>query len=80
MALNPQDLQAIRDLFELVLEEKQVVTRIDISHLPTKEEYYKREDEMMKELKDMREEHSVLSHQVSYHGDRLQKVENQLQI
>lgn len=34
-----------------------------MSHLPTKEEYYKREDKTMNELKKLREEVEVVNHQ-----------------
>ena len=51
-----------------------------VRHIPTKEEYYKREDEMMTELKAIREEQTVHSHQVSNHEDRLQVVESKLKI
>ena len=78
--LDDQDLKAIKNLIEVTIEEKELVTKEDISHLPTKDEFYEKMDDVMGELKAVREEQSVLSHQVSDHEDRLQKVESNLGI
>jgi hypothetical protein len=43
---------------------------------PSKEEYYKREDEMMTELKAIREETAIQSGQLSDHSDRIENLEN----
>jgi polysaccharide pyruvyl transferase WcaK-like protein len=65
MAITGGDLKKIKEVFELVfvekVEELGLVTKEDIKHLPTKEEFYAKEDELMKELKDAREEQSGLS-------------------
>ena len=76
--LDDADLKAIKGLIEVTIEEKELVTKEDISHLPTKDEFYGKMDEVVSELKAVREEQSVLSHQVSDHADRLEKVENHL--
>ena len=71
--LDDQDLKAIQDLIDVTLDEK-----LDekISHLPTKDEFYVKMDEVMGELKTIREEVAVLGHQVSDHHDRLEKLES----
>ena len=65
MAITNSDLKKIKEVFELVfvekVEELGLVTKEDIIHLPTKEEFYAKEDELMKEVKDAREEQSGLS-------------------
>ena len=65
MAITGGDLKKIKEVFELVfvekVEELGLVTKEDIKHLPTKEEFYAKEDELMKEVKDAREEQSGLS-------------------
>jgi hypothetical protein len=60
--------------------ETKLVTKDDLSHLPTKDEFYGKMDEVMGELKAIREEFAVSSHQVAEHGDRLEKIENKLGI
>ena len=78
--LDNDDLQAIKDLIEVtvedVIERKELVAKSDISHLPTKDEFYGTMDKVMGELKAIREEVAVLGHQVSNHEDRLQKLES----
>ncbi len=82
--LDDQDLEAIRSLMDVsineAVERKGLVTKDDISHLPTKDEFYGKMDEVMGELKAVREEISVLGHQVSDHGDRLDRIEKHLGI
>ena len=63
------------------IEEKGLVTKEDIKHLPTKEEFYNQTDKILKELKDMREEHVMLSHRVyENHEPRIEKIETKLGI
>lgn len=51
-----------------------------LKHLPNKEEFYSQMDEIMTELKAIREEHIVSAHHISNHEDRLQVVEKRLKI
>lgn len=83
MTLTNGDLKAIKDLMEITIEDKteHFVTKMDISHLPTKDEFYEETDKLMKELKDMREEQKVLTTKVYRdHEPRIKKVEKKLQI
>jgi hypothetical protein len=77
--LDSDDLKAIKDLIEVtvedVIERKELVTKSDISHLPTKDEFYGTMDKVMGELRAIREEVSVLGHQVSENDDRIDKLE-----
>ena len=50
MTLTNNDLKNIGIIFEQKFDELGVVTKDDIKHLPTKEEYYKREDKTMGKL------------------------------
>ena len=53
------------------------------SHLPSKEEFYKKMDEVMGELLTAREENIILSgmkHQVNDHEDRIELIEEKLAI
>jgi hypothetical protein len=70
----------MRDLDEI---EKVVGKQIEVrtKNLPTKEEFFSREDKIMGELKAIREEHAVLSSRVyDNHEPRIEKVEKKLGI
>lgn len=55
----------IEEVFDYKFDEKfesaGLVTKDDIKHLPTKEEFFTKEDALMKEIKDSREEQAGLS-------------------
>jgi len=82
MALTNKDLMAIKDLMEVTFDERlddaienRIATKDDISHLPTKDEFYGKMDEVMGELKE------ILTHKVyEDHEPRISKVEKKLQI
>ena len=82
--LDNDDLMAIKDLIEVaveeVIEKKELVTKSDISHLPNKDEFYGTMDKVMGELKAIREEQAVQSHQLSDHSDRIDRIESRLDI
>jgi len=83
MILSNSDLRAIKDLMEVTIEDKteHFVTKMDISHLPSKDEFYKKMDEIMGELKTIREGQEILTHKVYRdHEPRISKVEKKLQI
>ena len=79
--LDNDDLKAIKDLMEVTIDEaienKGLATKDHLGNLPTKDEFYGTMDKVMGELKAIREEVSVLGHQVNNHGDRLEKLESQ---
>ena len=82
--LDNDDLKAIQGLIQVTVEEvietKGLVTKEDISHLPTKDEFYSKMDEVIGELKTIREEQALQSQHLSDHDDRIQKIENHLGI
>jgi hypothetical protein len=55
--LDPSDLDAIRDLIEVTIDEK-LDQKLDekLRFLPTKDDFYSKMDEVMGELKTIREE------------------------
>jgi hypothetical protein len=82
--LDNDDFKALKNLMEVtideVIETKGLVTKDDVSHLPTKDEFYGKMDEVMGELKTIREEQSVQGHQLSDHSDRIEKIGSHLGI
>jgi len=58
--------------------ESVMATKDDIKHLPTKEEFYAKEDALMTELQSLRQTVEVSSSQISEHGDRLNRMESHL--
>jgi hypothetical protein len=78
--LDNADLKAIKALIEVTIDEKELVTKSDISHLPTKDKFYEKMDEVMGELKTIREEQSVQNQHLSDYDDRSQKIEDHLGI
>ena len=82
--LDDSDLKAIKGLIEVtvdeVIEKRELVTKSDLSHLPTKDEFYEKMDEVVGELKTIREEQTLVSHRVSDHEDRIQKIETHLRM
>ena len=75
---SPEDINSIKNLIDQAVEDaidrKELVTKSDLKHLPTKDEFYKSQDKLMKELKAIREEHTVLSGRTSRNSDRLDKT------
>jgi uncharacterized protein YigA (DUF484 family) len=84
MPLTPKDLNNIKSLVKVTLDENQkFVTKDDIKHLPTKEEFYGKMDEVMGELKVIREEQTILSgvnRKVNDLAERTVKIEHKLQL
>ena len=74
MTLTDKDLKALSDLIRVTIEEIKLVTKDDIKHLPTKDELYEKLDKVMGELKAIRDEHKILSNQVSQDFDALEKL------
>lgn len=80
--LDNDDLKAIKDLMEVTIDEaiekKELVTKNDISHLPTKDEFYEQTGEILKRLDNLEEEKDVLSHRVFDNTNRIEKIESHL--
>ncbi|KKR72104.1 MAG: hypothetical protein UU16_C0046G0018 [Candidatus Woesebacteria bacterium GW2011_GWA2_40_7] len=82
MTLTKSDFEAFKELIKVTLEEQTetfLATKEDIKHLPTKDEFYSKMDEIMGELKATREEvvmFSDLNRKVNDHDERIEKIEN----
>lgn len=64
-------------LFKIDVDEKIRELEERISHLPTKDEFYTKMDEVVGELKTIREQ-TVISHRVSEHTDQLDNHEQRI--
>ncbi|KKS77828.1 MAG: hypothetical protein UV74_C0002G0053 [Candidatus Woesebacteria bacterium GW2011_GWB1_43_14] len=73
MSLTQKDFDEIEQVVEKVVNKK-------TSNLPTKDEFFGSMDKLVTEIKASREEQTILSHRVSDHEDRIEKIENKLQI
>ncbi len=78
--LGPK-LENVEILVENVLDRK-LDEKLDekLKNLPTKKEFFGRMDKLLGEVQTSRSEQTILSHRVSTHEDRLQVVENKLNI
>ena len=62
MALSKADLRSIKTIMEITFDEKaeHFVTKDDLKYLPSKQEFYSKMDEVMGELKIIREGQEIL--------------------
>ncbi len=92
MSLTKIDFKNIEELFKTILNQilnlepgQTLDDKLDekIGHLPTKEEFYTKEDEVLKELKTVREEMATLNglhEKVNRHETQIEEVQNKLGI
>lgn len=81
MTLTNSDLKNIKSLFKTTLEEDETLVRKDdIKHLPTKDEFYEKMDEVVGELRVVRGEQPLQSEKLKKQEDRLEVIENKLNI
>lgn len=84
MALSKNDLKNIGDLISVTFDQNpNLVTKRDIAFLPTKDDFYEKMDEVMGELKTIREEQDVLSglnSKVNQLEERTLEIEDKLGI
>ena len=82
MALTNDEMQAIREVVKIsvdeAIDERELVTKDDLKYLPTKDEFYSKMDEVMGELKTIREEVSSTNHSLENHEERIEKIETHL--
>lgn len=78
--LSDSDLGAIKAIIEVAIDEK-LDAKLEekltekLKYLPSKEEFYSKMDEIMSELKKIREEHPVLTSQVANLNERVAVLE-----
>jgi len=74
--LNSSDIKLIQDVMRITIDEELDI-KLDekLGKYPTKDEYYKREDQMMGELKAIREDLAVLAQHDQDQNDRLDRLD-----
>jgi len=71
MALTVKDLEEIEKIVDEKIKER-------TSNLPTKDEFFTRMDQLMGELKTIRESATILTGRSSDHEDRISRVEKKI--
>lgn len=66
--LTQKDLDEIEEIVEEKIGEK-------TKNLPTKDEFFSRMDDVMRELDTIRSEQTIISHHVTDHEPRIEKLE-----
>ena len=81
MTLTSEDLKILKDLIGVTIDES-LEKKLDekLKNFPTKEEFFGKMDEVMKELKGVREETAVLPHQVKRNTKRIEKIEKKISL
>lgn len=69
--LTQKDIEEIEQIVEDVVKE-------EMKHLPTKDEFYTKMDELMVELKAIREENTLVTGRLSEHSDDLEDHEQRI--
>ena len=77
MKKNNESLQTI---IQKIIQHEIKPVKDRMSLLPTKDEFYKKMDEVITELQTTRQEQVVLAHLVSNHEDRIGVIEEQIKI
>ncbi len=81
MSFTLQDLKALKELMISVFDERfEVRIEEKLKYLPTKEEFFSRMDEMMGELRAMRQEQILLTHKVFKHDDEIDELQTDVAI
>lgn len=79
MGFSDKQMIALQNFVKQVvvetIEEQEVVTKKDLSHLPSKDEFYEAMDKLSGEIEDLREEVTVHNAEVSRNSDKLEKLE-----
>ena len=69
--LLPTLIDQMKEVFVTKEDASFLLSKDDISHLPTKEEFYSMEDKLLHEVISEREENTIQQHQLNNHQQRL---------
>lgn len=73
--LTQKDFDQIEEIIDLKLEEK---LNEKLGDLPSKDDFYEKMDEVMGEIKAMREEQTLIGNKLSDHSDQLEDHEQRI--
>ncbi len=76
--LNAADIKLLKTF--LPTREEFEELKFDVSHLPTRDEFYTMMDALMGELKGIREEIAIVVGKSSHHEDRITNLEDDMKI
>jgi len=75
---SDDDINSIKNLITVAVEEaidnKKLVTKDDISHLPNKDEFYKETAKILKKDEDLETDNKSLNNRVSENSDEIEKL------
>ena len=71
LMLTQKDFDEIENLTKNIIKE-------EIKHLPTKDDFYDRMDQLRGEIKAVREEQSIISGKFSEHTDQIENHDNRI--
>ena len=71
MTLTEKDLDEIEKIVDEKIEER-------VKNLPTKDEFFTKMDEIMGELKTIRESTDIITQRVSSHEERIARIEKKI--
>ena len=75
--LDNDDLKAVKSRVDVSLDEKLDEKLEDkLSHLPTKDEFYKQTSKILKRLDDLEESMDIVSSRHAEHSDKIEALEN----
>ena len=82
MKLTKKDLEAIRELIKITIDEElEEKLNEKLKYFPTKEDFFSKVDKIMGELQAIRESQTILTGKVyDDHEPRIVKIEKKLQI
>lgn len=77
---TPLTLELFQEVLMPQIDNKIKSLKLDISYLPTKEEYFAREDKTMGELKKLRDEVALTGHHYEKTNKRIDLIDKHLSI
>jgi hypothetical protein len=75
---SDKDINSIKGLITVAvddaIEKKQLVTKNDISHLPTKDDFFKETSKLFKKMEDIETDLKLVTEKVSEHSDDIEEL------
>ena len=82
MVVTKADLDDLKEWIDIAVDEKldkvietKIATKDDISHLPSKDDFYKETARLLSKMEDIEDSITILNNRTSDHSDKLEKLE-----